>query len=121
LVEYDIDSKKATKTSAGKIIEIGKKTNQSKVPVIITGYVKDSKTGEPLVKASVFTEDFKESSVTDAYGQYSLTLPPGNHTINVQVMGMKDKKIQLVVYSAGKLDVDMEEQVRLLKEVIVSW
>jgi hypothetical protein len=118
--DYGIESKKATKAFAGKLTEIGKKTNQSRGPVILTGYIRDSKTGEPLVNASVFTDDFKESAITDAYGHYSLTLPVGNHILNVQVTGMKDTRLPVMVYSAGKLDVEMDEQVRVLKEVIVS-
>jgi CarboxypepD_reg-like domain/TonB-dependent Receptor Plug Domain len=118
--DYNMESKKATKISAGKLIEIGKKSDQSRGSVILTGYVRDSKTGEPLVNASVFTDDFKESSITDPYGHYSLTLPVGNHILNVQVTGMKDSKLQVMVHSAGKLDVEMDEQIRVLKEVIVS-
>lgn len=120
VTEFGIESKKATKTYAEKVIDIGKKTNQSKGSVILTGYIRDSKTGEPLINASVFTDNFKESTITDTYGHYSLTLPVGNHTLNVQVTGMKDNRLQVMVNSAGKLDVEMEEQVRVLKEVIVS-
>ncbi len=120
IADYDIESKKATKISSGKLIEIGNKTNQNKGSVILTGYIKDAKTGEPLVNASIFTDNFKESAITNAYGHYSLTLPTGNHTLNVEVIGMKDSKLQVVVYSAGKLDIDMNEQVRVLKEVVIS-
>src|SRR6266498_82684 len=116
----DLESRKISKTSSGKLIEIGNKRNQSKGPVILTGYIRDSKTGEPLVNASVFTDDFKESVITDPYGHYSLTLPVGSHSLNVQVTGMRDYKVQVMVYSPGKLDVEMDEQVRVLKEVIVS-
>lgn len=120
VTDYDIESKKTTKISAGKLIEIGKNSNQTRGPVILTGYIRDSKTGEPVINASVFTDDFKESAITDLYGHYSLTLPAGNHTLNVQLTGMKDTKLQVMIYSAGKLDVEMDEQVRTLKEVIVS-
>jgi CarboxypepD_reg-like domain/TonB-dependent Receptor Plug Domain len=120
VVDYGIGSKKVTKVTAGKLIQIGKKTDQSKGTVVLTGYVRNSKTGEPLINASVFTEDFKEGSLTDAYGHYSLTLPTGPHVLNVQVSGMKDNKLQVQLYAAGNLDVDMEEEVKLLKEVIVS-
>jgi hypothetical protein len=120
VVDHDVQSKNATKISTGKSIEIGKKTNQSKGSIILTGYVRDSKTGEPLIGASVFTDDFKESAITDLYGHYSLTLPAGTHIFNVQVTGMKDIKLRVLVYSTGKLDVEMDQQVRVLKEVIVS-
>lgn len=117
--DYGIDSKRATKISERKLIEIGEKTNQGRSNVLLTGFIRNAKTGEPLVNVSVFTNDYKEATFTDAYGQYSLTLPVGNLTLNLQTTGMKHIKMQLMVYSQGKLDVEMEEQVRLLKEVIV--
>ena len=86
----------------------------------MTGYIRNAKTGEPVLNASVFTEDYKVGNLSDAYGHYSLTLSTGNHTLNVQVNGMKDRKLQVLVYSAGHLDVDMEDEVKVLKEVVVS-
>ena len=119
VAEFDIESKKVSKAIAGKLYEIGSKTNRAVRNAILTGYVRNAKTGEPLVNASVFTDN-QLGTITDQYGHYSLTLPAGNHTLNIQHIGMKDTKMQLVVYSEGKLDIDVDEQVQLLREVIVS-
>src|SRR6266404_6308371 len=43
VADYGVESKKVTKISAGKLIEVGKKANQSRGLVIITGYIRDSK------------------------------------------------------------------------------
>lgn len=117
--EYDIESGKVTKATAGKLFEIGRKTSQSKGVIVLTGYVRNSKTGEPLTSVSVFTDSLHATS-TDVYGHYSLTVPVGNRTLNIQSIGMKDTRLQLAVYSDGQLDVDMEEQIRTLKEVVIS-
>ena len=116
---FDVESRSVSKGVAGKLYEIGKKTNQAIRSAILTGYVRNARTGEPLVNASVFTDN-QHGAVTDQYGHYSLTLPGGNHTLNIQHIGMKDTKMQLVVYADGKLDIDVNEQVQTLKEVIVS-
>ena len=81
--------------------------------------VRNATTGEPLVNTSVFINN-NYSTVTDAYGNYSLTVPAGKHTLNILAIGMKDTKLQLEVFADGKLDIDMREQVTTLKEVIVS-
>ena len=120
VAEFDVESKKrVSKAIAGKLYEIGNKTNQAVRNAILTGYVRNAKTGEPLANASVFTDN-QLGTITDQYGHYSLTLPAGNHTLNIQHIGMKDTRMQLVVYSEGKLDIDVDEQVQLLREVIVS-
>ena len=116
---FDLETKKTTKATAGKLFEIGRKSGQSNARVIITGYIRNSKTKEPLANASVFVDSLN-ATTTDQYGHYSLTVTTGNRTLNVQYTGMRDTKLQLAVYSEGKLDVDMDEQVRVLKEVTIS-
>ena len=120
VMQSDANSRAVKKAGVVKIIQVGKKTDQARGPVILTGYIKNSKTGEPLVNASVFTEDYRTGSVTDAYGYYSLTLPTGSHSINVQVNGMKDIKVQVQINTAGNLDIEMEDEIKTLKEAVVS-
>ncbi len=119
IADFDIASGKVTKATTRKLIEIGKKTNRTGGNIILTGYIRNATTGEPLVSASVFT-DSVHITTTDLYGHYSLTIPAGNRILNVQNIGMKDGKFQLAVYSNGNLDVNMEEQIRVLKEVVLS-
>lgn len=116
---FDIESKRVTKATAGKLHEIGRKSAQSSGNVILTGYIRNSRSKEPLANASVYIDSLN-ATISDQYGHYSLTVPPGNRTLNVQYSGMKDTKLQLVVYSEGKLDVDVDEEIRVLKEVVIS-
>ena len=120
LVDYGLEVKVERKvTSESRLYEIGPKTNAARGTAIVTGTVRNAKTGEPLINASVFINN-NIATVTDAYGNYSLTIPAGKHTLNILGMGMKDTKLQLAVYADGKLDIDVREQVTTLKEVIVS-
>ena len=120
LVDYGLDLKKARSvTSENKLYEIGTKTNAPKGGAILTGYIRNAKTGEVLVNTSVFIDN-EHYTLTDAYGYYSLTVPPGQHSLNILALGMKDTRLQVAVYSDGKLDIDVLEQVTTLKEVIVS-
>lgn len=117
--DYGIEKKAATKAVPNKLIEIGHKTGQTANTIVIRGSVRNAKTGEPVVGASVFVDSL-HGTITDLYGQYLLSMPPGNRTLSVQAIGMKDTRLRLLVYSDGKLDVDIDEQVRLLKEVVIS-
>ena len=120
VVDYGLNARRKEKvTSESKLYEIGTKTNVVKGNAIITGTIRNATTGEPLINTSVFINN-NHSTVTDAYGNYSLTVPAGKHTLNILGIGMKDTRLQLAVYSDGKLDIDIREQVTTLKEVIVS-
>lgn len=116
------DTRNLTKiTSESRLYEIGAKTNKiAQGNVIVTGHVRNAKSGEPVINASIFVEKLNTGTTTDQYGFYSFTLPAGSHQLNVQAIGMKDAKYQVLIYGEGKLDIELKEQVTTLKEVIVS-
>jgi hypothetical protein len=118
VADFDIGTKRA-KASVEKTVEVGNKAETKKDNVLLSGYVRNSKTGEPITNASVVI-DSSLSATTDLDGRYSITVPTGKHALGISVIGMKDTKMQLIVYSRGRLDIDMDEQVRTLKEVVVS-
>jgi hypothetical protein len=108
-------------TLENKTYEIGFKTNTIAAGnATIAGYVKDVKTGEPISGAAIFAADVKTGVNTDQYGFFSLTLPKGRHTINITALGMRDTHRQLVLYSDGKMNLDIQEQNQVLKEVKIS-
>lgn len=118
--DYGLELKRETKgVSSNKLYEIGSRTTAPKGNAIITGYVKNAKTGEPLVNASVFINTSYQTT-TDAYGYYSLSVPAGKHVLNVVAIGMRDTQLQIQVNSDGKMDIEVSDQVTTLKEVIVS-
>lgn len=117
--DYEESYDNKAKVKPGKLFEIGRKSNQTKNSIIISGYVRNARTGEPLSNVSVYTDSL-HSTVTDIYGHYSLIVASGNHTLKLSAMGMKDSKLPLAVYSDGSLHVDMDEEIRVLKEVIIS-
>lgn len=120
VTDYGLQAKKSTKVATpNRLYEIGTRTNTAKGNAIVTGNIRNARSGEPVVNASVFVDN-ASSAVTDAYGHYSITLPAGKHTLNVLAIGMKDTHLQLAVYSDGQMDITMPEQVTTLKEVVVS-
>lgn len=86
----------------------------------LAGIVKDIKTGEPVVGAVVFIEEPRIGGSTDQFGYYSISLPKGRHELQIKSLGMRDTKRQIMLYSDGKLDIEMQDQVIGLKEVVVE-
>jgi hypothetical protein len=114
--------KKKTRVDASienKLFEIGlKNSSPGQGPINMAGYIRNAKTGEPVVGAVV--SGANTSVATDQYGYYSIALPKGRQVLTIQGIGMKDTKRQIMLNATGKFDIDMEERVTSLKEVIVS-
>lgn len=107
-------------TIENKIYEVGIKNPSASGTATIAGYVKDIKTGEPIVGAILYVPDVKTGANTDQFGFYSLTLPKGKHIITVRYIGTRDTRRQISLYADGKLNIDLQEQVLSLKEVRIS-
>lgn len=120
----DYGDKKKVRADASvenKLFEIGlKNSNPGPGNVTVAGYVRNIKTGEPIVGAGVILQGTSTGTATDQYGYFSLTIPKGRHVLYIQGIGMKDTRRQIMLYTGGRLDVAMEERVISLKEVIVS-
>lgn len=123
LVEMNksIGGNKKTAVTENKIYEVGIKTNSIRQgKTIINGYVRNEKSGEPVINASVFVDSINKNAVTDQNGYYTLTLPAGRYKMNVQSLGMEDARFNVIVYSDGSLNFELKEHVAVLKEVVVS-
>ncbi|HLZ85776.1 MAG TPA: carboxypeptidase-like regulatory domain-containing protein, partial [Puia sp.] len=103
-----------------QLLDIGNKAGRPGGKATIAGYVRNDKTGEPIVGANLYTDTTTPAVTTDQFGYYSLTLPKGRHIIRISYAGMKDTRRQINLHSDGKLDVDMQDAVTTLKTVIVS-
>lgn len=103
-----------------KVYEVGSPTGKSASgKVSLTGYVLDSKSGEPVPGVFVYIDGSNISSMTDAYGYYSLHVNPGRHEIAIHGGGQKEAKRQVLVHSAGRLDIQSVEKIHTLREVTV--
>ena len=104
-----------------KLFEIGTKTNNiTKGNAILVGYVRDTRNGEALSGATVYVDTPLVKTITDQFGYFSITLPKGRHTLRVNSVGMKDTKRQLLLYSDGKLNIELEDYIASLKAVVVT-
>lgn len=117
----DKDKNVPDATTENKLYEIGTRTNTIKPGnATLSGYVRDIKSGEAVVGASIYVANTKTGVATDQFGYFTITLPRGRHTLNVRGLGMRDTRRQTVLYNDGKLIIEMQEQVNSLKEVKIS-
>jgi hypothetical protein len=101
-----------------KIYTIGIKGGTGSTAVI-SGYVRDEKNGEPLGSTSVTIDGTQGGVSTDAFGFFSITVPKGRQILRMSSVGMKELTRQLNVQGNGRLDIEMQEEVRSLKTAVV--
>lgn len=107
--------------SGNSAIEIGNPAEKNKPgKVIISGYVTSKDTKEPIPGVAVFVQKLSAGAISNGYGYYSISLPRGIHILQFSTMGMKEKKINITLNSAGELNMEMTSVLIPLKEVVVS-
>lgn len=86
----------------------------------LAGYVRDIESNEPIEGALVYIQNPMIATSTDENGFYSLTIPNGKHQVLIRSVGMKTTLRNIVLFSSGRLDVDLEVDVIALQEVVVE-
>ncbi len=110
-----------TAKSENKIYKIGDPnfpSNGSKI--LLSGYVKNQDSGEPVVGVSVMLEYPQTAVTTDAFGFYRITIPKGERVIDVKGYGLNDSRLMLEVYGDGDLDIVMKDKVYALKGIVLT-
>jgi len=109
-----ITNKKST-----AIKPIGKESGKAqKKFYTLSGYVKDIKTGSPLVNATIKSNS--QMSVSDENGFYKLQLPYGINSLEIESMNHKKTTQKVVVYNDGTLSINLEENINTLEEVVIN-
>src|SRR5689334_10653021 len=71
----------------------------------ISGFVKDSLTGETLIGANIFlAADPNVGTVSNTYGFYSITLPAGEQLLSFSYVGFQRRDIGLSVAQSTTLN-----------------
>lgn len=101
-------------------IVIGKRGANSKSNATIAGYIRQIKSGEGIVGATIMIDRPLIGAITDGNGYFSLTLPVGSHELKISSLGMKSILKNIILHSDGRLNIEMDEDVLPLKEVIIE-
>lgn len=86
----------------------------------ISGFVKDAINGEAQIGVSVYVKELGTGVLSNDYGFYSLTLPPGTYTLVFSSVGY-EKQTQVVglTNQHTKLTIELRAEGRQLQEVVV--
>jgi hypothetical protein len=107
--------------TSSDIIEIGDPALDGKNGMaIITGFIKEESTGEPVIGCVVYIDDLQKGVITDISGHYIISIPKGEHQITMHSMGKEDVTKEIIVYSDGNLNIYMEEKLIQLSGVIIK-
>ncbi|HTE31590.1 MAG TPA: TonB-dependent receptor, partial [Chryseolinea sp.] len=88
--------------------------------VTLNGYVKDASNGEELIGVSVYLPLLKAGTVTNAYGFYSLTLPPGTYEVQYSYVGYSFQTITVTLDKNVASNIEMIDEAKLIDEVVIS-
>ncbi|MFO8067197.1 MAG: TonB-dependent receptor [Bacteroidales bacterium] len=88
--------------------------------VSVSGYVKDSSTGEDLIGATLYIHELSGGTVTNVYGFYSISLRPGTYTFEYSYVGYEKKVKEIEVSESTQLSVDLKPQSHDLEEVVIE-
>lgn len=86
----------------------------------INGYVKDAGNGEELIGVTVLVVGTTTGTVTNAYGFYSITLPPGKHEIQYSYVGYRQQTKTFDLTNNIEQNMELESEATTIDEVIVT-
>ena len=86
----------------------------------LSGYVKDSKTGEALIGVSIFIEKESKGVSTNVYGYYSISLNAGQYDVKYSYVGYSSVVKNVQFSESIRLNVELSESQDILDEVVVE-
>lgn len=86
----------------------------------LSGTVKDAETGELLIGVNIFNRALLQGTITNEYGFYSISFPPGNYDLEFSYTGYNKYTEKYEFYSSRIADISMQPNNALLEEVVVT-
>ncbi len=86
----------------------------------LSGYVRDSETGEDLPGSTVFITQTGSGVTTNVYGFYSITMPAGTYTVEYSFLGMQKKSVEIELNENIKKDIELLPSSTQLQEVVIE-
>ena len=89
--------------------------------VTISGFIKDTKTGEALISASVYVTNEKRGTATNAYGFFSISVKSADSIgVVISYQGYQPQIFTISGKADQVFDYNLQEKTNSLTEVIVS-
>ena len=86
----------------------------------ISGKVTDSQNGESLIGATIYIPEKKTGTVSDIYGNFSISLLPGQYTVTISYIGYGSVKKTITLDKDISLKIELSVRQETLKEVEIT-
>ncbi|MFM9052063.1 MAG: TonB-dependent receptor, partial [Bacteroidota bacterium] len=86
----------------------------------ISGYVKDSSSGESLPGAALYVRENSKGTTANTYGFYSITLPSGDYTIVFSFIGFEQQESRIKLDKDLRLNVSLSNKAIQTEEVTIT-
>jgi hypothetical protein len=87
----------------------------------INGQVRDAKTGKALIGVTIIIKELMGTGTsTNAYGFYSITLPPRAYTVVAQFVGYTSIAKTVSLGNNQKIDFNLPEATHQLEEIVIE-
>ncbi len=86
----------------------------------ISGYIRNSETGEALIGASVYVKDKSTGTISNAYGFYSLSLPQNKYNLNFSFIAHTSQTIFVNLAKNINYNVSLDENIQKIEIVLVT-
>ena len=93
--------------------------HSSEEMVVLTGKVTDFKSGQNLEGINIVHREPWVATATDRQGNFTIKLPVGYNTIEINGLNIKETRRQFMVYGEGATHIELEEENHLLDEVLI--
>jgi len=93
---------------------------QAQKKYTVSGFVKDSETGESLPSANVVVLETKQGASTNTYGFYSLSLNEGTYTVSVSYLGFQEYTQKVTLKSDQRININLQPKSIQAKEVEIT-
>lgn len=104
-----------------RLFKIGRQVSSGKtLNAVLSGIITNTSDGKNMSGVVVYVEKLKAGVMTNDAGYYSITLPPGLYQLEFRMIGMKTTRRNVIIYSGGILDIEMEESTSELGTVTVT-
>ncbi|MFT5885583.1 MAG: hypothetical protein ACI9IP_002043 [Arcticibacterium sp.] len=86
----------------------------------ISGFIRNAETLKPMIGASVYIENPRVGTTTNADGFYKVSLPKGRQTLRISSVGLSSTRRQIYIHKNGVFNIDWGQTALILDEVIIT-
>jgi len=88
--------------------------------VTLSGYLKDKANGEALIGATVYIQKLKTGVITNPYGFFSVSVPPGSYLVSFTYLGYQTQAPLIHLNENKQMNLLLEEDTKQIEEVVVT-